>query len=94
MDHHGYVARVKASMGILGYDMSILHVDFINMVKIFKGGELLKMSKRAGTSLTINDVLKIMEPDLLRFFILSKAKEQNLDIVIEDIEKQDSSNPF
>jgi arginyl-tRNA synthetase len=94
MDHHGYVDRVKASMDILGYDSKKLHMDLINMVKIYKGGELLKMSKRAGTSLTINDVLEMMDPDVLRFFILSKAKEQNLDIVVEDMEKQDSSNPY
>ena len=94
MDHHGYVARVKASMELLGYDSSILHVDLINMVKIMKDGEELKMSKRAGTSLTINEVLEIMHPDLLRFFILSKAKEQNLIITVEDMEKEDSSNPY
>jgi arginyl-tRNA synthetase len=64
------------------------------MVKVLKNGELLKMSKRAGTSLTINDVLTMMDADLLRFFILSKAKEQNLDIEVEEMEKQDSSNPY
>ncbi len=93
-DHHGYEKRIKASMEILGYDSKKLEVEYISMVKVFKDGEELKMSKRAGTSLTIDYVLGIISPDLLKYSIVSKSKEQNLSINIDDLMKSSMDNQF
>lgn len=92
-DHHGYETRVKASLSFLGHD-DVLEVDYISMVQILNKGEVVKMSKRAGTSLTINEMLKDIEPNLLRYFIVSKSKEQNLEIDINKVKEENSNNPF
>ncbi len=93
-DHHGYEKRIKSSMEILGYDPKKLDVEYISMVKVFKDNKELKMSKRAGTSLTIDYILEIISADLLKYSIISKSKEQNLSINIDDLTKRTMDNQF
>ena len=93
-DHHGYEERIKATCQMLGHDSSKIEVFYISMVKITKNKQELKMSKRSGTSLLINDVVELIKPDLLRYSIISKTKEQNLVIDIDEIEKKELSNPY
>ncbi len=93
-DHHGYEKRIKASVEILKNDPKKLDVHYISMVKIMKNNEELKMSKRKGTSLTINDILKIIDFNILRYSMITKSREQNLIIDIDDIKKVNSSNPY
>lgn len=92
-DHHGYEDRIKASLKWLGYNQKMV-VDYINMVQILNGEEVVKMSKRAGTSLRIKDILKEMDVDVFKFFIVSKAKEQEMEIDINIAKQNDLSNPF
>lgn len=93
-DHHGYEPRMQAALKAAGLPDGALEVDFISMVKVMKGGEEFKMSKRAGTSLRIKDILSEMESDVFKYFLVSKAKEQNMTIDIEEITKKDMSNPY
>lgn len=93
-DHHGYEKRIHASLEHLGYDASRLKVDFINMVQIIEKGKKTKMSKRAGTSLRIIEILKLIDADPLRYFIVSKSKEQNIILDISKIKEESSNNPF
>ncbi|NOQ50492.1 MAG: arginine--tRNA ligase [Mycoplasmataceae bacterium] len=93
-DHHGYETRIRAALVFLGYKPEQLEVNFINMVKIISNNEEFKMSKRKGTSLRIKDVLKAIDSDLLRFFIVSKSKEQSLSIDVEFVTTKNNNNPF
>ncbi len=93
-DHHGYEARVKAAISFMGYESNYLEVDYINMVQITNDGKAVKMSKRAGTSLTINSILEDVPSDVLRYFMISKSKDQRLEIDISQALQESTSNPF
>ena len=64
------------------------------MVKVLKNGEEIKMSKRAGTGVTIDYMTSLVDSEILRFFILNKTKEQNQTIELEEVTKQDNTNPY
>lgn len=92
-DHHGYEPRIQASMKALGMGGN-LEVDYISMVQVMNGGEVVKMSKRAGTSYRIKEAISEMDKDVLRFYLVSKAKEQDMEIDINLATQEDLSNPF
>ncbi|WP_245945567.1 arginine--tRNA ligase [Helicobacter didelphidarum] len=92
-DHHGYVARIKASVEFLGFDSNRLEVLLAQMVSLLKGGQPYKMSKRAGNFILMQDVIDDIGADSLKFIFLSKSLDTHLEFDIEDLNKQDSSNP-
>lgn len=92
-DHHGYIARVKASIEYLGYDSSKLQVLLAQMVSLLKDGKPYKMSKRAGNFILMRDVLADIGADALRFVFLSKKPDTHLEFDVATLSKQDSSNP-
>lgn len=92
-DHHGYIARVKASIEYLGYDSSRLQVLLAQMVSLLKDGKPYKMSKRAGNFILMRDVLADIGADALRFVFLSKKPDTHLEFDVATLSKQDSSNP-
>jgi arginyl-tRNA synthetase len=93
-DHHGYIARVKASLRFLGYDDNRLEILLSQMVALLKDGQPYKMSKRAGNFILMSDVVKEIGADSLRFVFLSKKCDTHLEFDVEEIKKQDSSNPL
>ncbi|WP_104748242.1 arginine--tRNA ligase [Helicobacter cetorum] len=93
-DHHGYIARVKASLEFLGYDSNKLEVLLAQMVRLLKNGEPYKMSKRAGNFILIKDVIDDIGKDALRFIFLSKRLDTHLEFDVNSLNKQDSSNPI
>ncbi|MBD3806560.1 arginine--tRNA ligase [Sulfuricurvum sp.] len=93
-DHHGYIARVKAAITYLGYDASKLEVLLSQMVSLLKDGEPFKMSKRAGTVIQMSDVVEEIGSDALRFMFASKKCDTALEFDIEELKRQDSSNPI
>lgn len=92
-DHHGYIARVKASLEILGYDSSRLEVLLAQMVALLKDGEAYKMSKRAGNFILLKDVCDEIGADALRLVFLSKRADTHLEFDIQELQKRDASNP-
>ncbi|WP_104721771.1 arginine--tRNA ligase [Helicobacter mesocricetorum] len=92
-DHHGYIARIKAAIEFLGYDSKKLEVLLSQMVALLKGGETYKMSKRAGNFILLKDVAQEVGSDALRLTFLSKKADTHLEFDVEDLKKQDSSNP-
>ncbi len=92
-DHHGYEPRIQAGLKAMGYEDK-LEIDYISMVQIMNGSEIVKMSKRAGTSFRIKDALEDMDIDVLRFFLVSKSKEQEMEIDINIANQNDLSNPY
>lgn len=69
-DHHGYVARVKAAMAALGLDPNQLEILLLQMVSLFRNGELVKMSKRTGQAITLNELIEEVGTDAARYFSL------------------------
>ncbi len=92
-DHHGYMARVKASLNFLGHDDNRLDIQLTQMVSLLKDGEPFKMSKRAGTVIGMNDVVEEIGSDALRFMFASKKSDTALEFDLADLQKTDSSNP-
>lgn len=92
-DHHGYIARVKAAVKYLGHDEEKLEVILSQMVSLLKGGKPYKMSKRAGNFILMSDVIQEIGPDALRFIFLTKKSDTHLEFDIDDLKKQDSTNP-
>ena len=93
-DHHGYITRLKAAINFLGYDENKLEVILMQMVSLLKDGKPFKMSKRAGTSVLMSDILAEIGSDALRFIFISKANSSSLEFDIDELKKQDSSNPI
>lgn len=93
-DHHGYIARVKAAIAFFGHDPKRLEIILSQMVSLLKGGEPYKMSKRAGNFILMQDIVKEIGNDALRFTFLTKKSDTHLEFDVEDLKKEDNSNPI
>lgn len=93
-DHHGYIARIRASVAFLGYDEKKLEVLLSQMVSLLKDGEPYKMSKRAGNFILMSEIIDEIGIDALRFIFLTKRADTHLEFDIADLNAQDSSNPI
>ena len=92
-DHHGYVPRLKAAMQALGYDPAVLQVVLVQMVQLTRGGEPVRMGKRSGEFVALEDVLKEVGRDAARFFFLMRKSDSHLDFDLELAKRQSSDNP-
>jgi len=92
-DHHGYIGRVKSALKANGIDENWLSVILIQLVKLWKEGEEIKMSKRAGQYVTLKELLDEVGVDAARFVFLTKAHESQLDFDIDMVKRRDSDNP-
>ena len=90
-DHHGHVLRMKAALGANGIDPEFLEVIIIQLVTILQGGEEVRMSKRAGTFVTLRDLYEETGPDVARYFFLMRRAEVpmtfDLDLALDTSEK-------
>ena len=93
-DHHGYIARMKAAVHFLGYDESRLEILLSQMVSLLKNGEQFKMSKRSGNVVLMSDVVEEIGCEALRFIFLSKKSDTHLEFDVDELKKEDSSNPI
>ena len=93
-DHHGYIPRVNAAVEYLGYDSNKLETQLAQMVSLLKDGEPYKMSKRAGNVILMSDIVEEIGADALRFIFASKKSDTPLEFDVEQLKKQDSSNPI
>lgn len=92
-DHHGYVCRVKAAMAALGYDPSRLTVLLLQMVSLYRGGELVKMSKRTGESVTLAELIEEVGTDAARYFFVMRSLDSQLDFDLDLAKSQSNENP-
>ncbi len=92
-DHHGYIARVKAAIAFFGHDPQKLEIILSQMVSLLKGGEPYKMSKRAGNFILMHDIVEEIGADALRFIFLTKKSDTHLEFDVEDLKREDNSNP-
>ena len=92
-DHHGYVPRVKAALLSHGIPENWLSVLLIQLVKLWENGQELRMSKRAGSFVTLQELLDEVGVDAARFVFLTKSHDSPLDVDMDLVKKQDSDNP-
>jgi arginyl-tRNA synthetase len=92
-DHHGYVPRVKAALISHGIPEEWLSVLLIQLVKLWEDGQELRMSKRAGSFVTLQELLDEVGVDAARFVFLTKSHDSPLDVDMDLVKKQDSDNP-
>ncbi len=92
-DHHGHVTRLKAALRALGLDDSRFNVVLIQFVRLMRKGEEVSMSKRAGSYVTMRDVVNEVGPDVMRFFLLMRSSESHLDFDLDLAKKESSENP-
>lgn len=92
-DHGGYVPRLEASLEALGASRDDLHVVLIQMVNLTRGGEAVKMSKRAGTVVSLREVVDEVGRDATRFIFLTRRADAQLDFDLELAKRQTLDNP-
>jgi len=93
-NHHGHVPRMKSALKALAYDPDSLEVLLYQYVRVCRGKEAVKMSKRAGDYVTAREVLEEVGPDAMRFFLLQRAPSAHLDFDLELATKQNAENPI
>jgi arginyl-tRNA synthetase len=92
-DHSGYVKRLKAVVSALSENRVTLDIKLIQLVKLLKGGQIVKMSKRAGTFVTLRDLIDEVGADVVRFVMLTRKNDVALDFDFDKVTEQSKDNP-
>ena len=92
-DHQGHVPRMKAVLKALGCDHEQLKVIICQLVTLRRGEEIVKVSKRSGDIVTLQEVIEEVGPDACRFIFLSRSADSQMDFDLELAKKQSADNP-
>lgn len=92
-DHHGHVARLKAAMGALGYPADRIEIILMQLVRLFSNGEIVRMSKRAGTYVTLEELLEEVGRDAARFFFVMRSADSQMDFDLDLAKSKSMDNP-
>jgi arginyl-tRNA synthetase len=92
-DHHGYVVRLKAAAAALGDDPDRLEVLIGQMVNLVRDGQPVRMSKRAGTVITLDDLVDAVGVDAARYSLIRSSVDVNIDIDLDLLVSQSNENP-
>jgi arginyl-tRNA synthetase len=92
-DHHGYIPRMRAVLTALGYGPEFFDVALVQLVKVVRGGEEVKMSKRSGEFVTLRDLYEEVGVDAARFFFLMRKGASPLDFDVDLAKRQTDENP-
>jgi arginyl-tRNA synthetase len=92
-DHHGYIPRMRSVLAALGYPPAFFDVVLVQLVKVVRGGEEVKMSKRSGEFVTLRDLVDEVGVDAARYFFLMRRGDTPLVFDIELAKKQTDENP-
>ena len=92
-DHHGHVMRMKGAMDAIGYNGDNLHVVLMQLVKLVKGGELVRMSKRTGKAIQLGDLLDEVPVDSARFMFNTREANTQMDFDLDLAVTEDNQNP-
>jgi arginyl-tRNA synthetase len=92
-DHHGYIPRMKAAMEALGFDPGKLTVLIAQMVSLFQNGEKVKMSKRTGKAVTMEDLMDEVGVDAVRYFFTMRSMDSHLDFDMDLAVSKSNENP-
>jgi arginyl-tRNA synthetase len=92
-DHHGHVARLKGAMNAIGLDGSRLDVVLTQLVRLMRGGEVVRMSKRTGKAISLDDLLEEVPVDAARFFFNLREANSHLDFDLDLAVERSAQNP-
>jgi arginyl-tRNA synthetase len=92
-DHHGYLARMRASIEALGFDPEVYEAPIMQFVHIVERGERAQMSKRRGEFVTLDELLDDIGVDATRFFMLQRSHDSTVDLDLELARQQSQDNP-
>ncbi|MBI5074175.1 MAG: arginine--tRNA ligase [Nitrospirae bacterium] len=92
-DHHGYIPRIESVMQAYGYDIARFKVILVQMVNLLKHGEPFQMSKRAGTFVTLSDIMDLVGPDTTKFIFLTRKADSHLDFDLDVVTATTAENP-
>jgi arginyl-tRNA synthetase len=92
-DHHGYVPRMRAAIAALGKAPESYHAIVHQLIHLFRGTESVKMSKRAGTFISLREIIDEVGKDACRFFFALRTPDSHLNFDLELAKKQSSENP-
>jgi len=92
-DHGGHVTRMKAAVRAVTNDEARFHILLCRVVKLLRGGQPVKMSKRAGTFVTLRDILDEVGRDVIRFTMLTRKNDAALDFDLQKVVEQSKDNP-
>ena len=92
-DHHGHIARMKAALAAVGIDPDRFEVSIMQLVRLTRDGEVVRMSKRTGKAITLSDLLEDVSIDAARFFFNMRMAGSHLDFDLDLAVKEDSDNP-
>ncbi len=92
-DHHAHVAKLRAAMMALDYDLEKLKVVYLQHITLYSHGDKIKMSKRAGKIITMDDLIDEVGKDAARFFFINRKPTAHLDFDMELAKKKSNENP-
>ena len=92
-DHHGHVKRMKGAMRALGYSPDSLEVILMQLVRLVRGGEIVRMSKRTGNVVTLSEILEEVGRDAARYFFVMRSADTHLEFDIDLAKSQSNDNP-
>ena len=92
-DHHGYIARVKASIQALGHDPDKLEILLVQFANLYRGGEKVAMSTRSGSFVTLEELRHEVGNDAARFFYVLRKSEQHMDFDLDLAKSKTNENP-
>jgi arginyl-tRNA synthetase len=93
-DHHGYIPRMRAALAALGYPPEFFDVELVQLVRVVRNGEEVKMSKRSGEFVTLRDLVDEVGVDAARYYFLMTKGTTQLDFDVEKAKKQTDENPI
>ncbi|MBA7640571.1 Arginine--tRNA ligase [subsurface metagenome] len=92
-DHQGHISRMKAVVGALGINPERLKVIISQMVTLRRGNELVRVSKRSGDTITLDEVVEEVGADACRFFFLARSADSQMDFDLELAKRESADNP-
>ncbi len=92
-DHHGYIPRLKAAVSALGFDAERLEILIVQMVSLYQGGEKVKMSKRTGKAVTLEELVDEVGKDAVRYFFTMRNTDTHLDFDLDLAVSRSNDNP-
>ncbi len=92
-DHHGYIPRIESVMQAFGYDITKFKVILVQMVNLMKQGEPFQMSKRAGTFVTLGEIIDLVGADITKFIFLTRKADSHLDFDLDVVTATSAENP-
>jgi len=92
-DHHGHVSRMKGAMKALGFNPDNLQIVLMQLVRLYRGGEIVRMSKRIGRYITLSELVDEVGRDAARYYFVMRSPDSHLDFDLDLAKQESAENP-